>query len=106
MNTELAVIATGGKQYVVRAGEVVKVEKLPGNAGDPVTFSDVLLVVKGESVSVGSPLVPGAAVRGNIVEQGRADKVVGVKFRPKKRYKRTFGHRQHFTAVRIEDIRG
>lgn len=104
MNQILAVIATGGKQYLVRPGDIVRVEKLGGNAGEPVTFSDVLLVVDGEQVSIGQPTVAGVSVRASIVEHGRSEKVVGVKFRPKKRQKSTFGHRQHYTAVKIEQI--
>ncbi len=104
MSVTLAVIATGGKQYLVRPGDVVRVEKLAGDEGAPVTFSDVLLVVNGTDVAIGTPTVPRAAVRGSIVKHGRADKVVGVKFKAKKRYKRTFGHRQHFTEVRIDTI--
>jgi large subunit ribosomal protein L21 len=104
MEQELAVIATGGKQYLVKPGEVVRIEKLSGDGDAPVSFSDVLLVVRGQNVQVGTPTVSGVTVRGSIVKQGRADKVVGVKFKPKKRQKMAFGHRQHFTEVKIDSI--
>ena len=105
MNEERAVIATGGKQYLVQPEAVIRIEKLPGEAGESVTFQEVLLVAKGEHVALGRPTVAGASVTGVIVKHGRAKKVVGVKFNPKKRYKRTFGHRQHFTEVKISEIR-
>lgn len=104
MHEPLAVIATGGKQYLVRPEDIVRIEKIGGNEGESVTFSEVLLVVGGEQVSVGQPTVAGAIVKASIVKHGRAKKVVGVKFKPKKRQKKTFGHRQHYTAVKIEQI--
>lgn len=106
MQEDFAVIATGGKQLLVRPGATIRVEKLVGEPNSPVTFGDVLLVVQGEQVSVGAPTVSGASVAGTIVRHGRTDKVVGVKFKAKKRYRRKFGHRQHFTEVKIETIRG
>lgn len=104
MAETFAVIATGGKQLLVRPGDTVHIEKLPGDPTSPVTFSEVLLVVSGENVQVGKPTVAGASVTGTILAQGRHQKVVGVKFKPKKRYRRKFGHRQRFTEVRIESI--
>lgn len=104
MSDAFAVIATGGKQYLVRPGQTIRVETLAGEPSSPVTFSDVLLVVNGEDVRVGTPLVQGASVAGMIVKHGRQKKVVGVKFKPKKRYRKKFGHRQHFTEVRIDTI--
>lgn len=104
MAETFAVIATGGKQLLVRPGDTVRIEKLPGDPASPVTFSAVLLVVNGENVRVGNPTVAGVSVTGTVVSQGRHKKVVGVKFKPKKRYRRKFGHRQHFTEVRIDTI--
>lgn len=104
MGDTLAVIATGGKQYLVEPGSVVRVEKLLGKVGDAVTFRDILLVARGEEVSVGAPRVMGATVTGAIVAQGRARKVIGVKFKPKKRQRTAFGHRQRFTEVKIHTI--
>lgn len=106
MRSTFAVIATGGKQVLVRPGQTIRVEKLDGEAATPVTFNDVLLVVAGDDVRLGMPMVPGAAVQGTIMRHGRHRKVVGVKFKAKKRYRRKFGHRQHYTEVRIEEIIG
>lgn len=106
MTQEFAVIATGGKQYLVSPGDVVRVEKLDGDVGASISFPDVLLTVKGEAVSVGQPTVSGAHVQATIVKHGRADKVVGVRFKPKKRQHTAFGHRQHYTDVKIEAVTG
>lgn len=101
-----AVIQTGGKQYRVQPGDTVVVEKLPGNAGDSVEFPEVLLVSSEESVAVGRPTVEGARVTGQIVEQGRDQKVIVYKFQRRKDYRRRYGHRQDFTAVKINDVVG
>ena len=101
-----AVIKTGGKQYRVAAGDKLRIEKLPGNVGDAVTFSDVLLVGAGDSVKVGAPLVAGAKVEAKITAQDRAKKVVIFKFRRRKNYHRKAGHRQPFTAVEITNVTG
>lgn len=106
MSETLAVIATGGKQVLVRPGATIRVEKLQGEPPVPVTFSDVLLIASGEDVRVGTPTVSGATVTGRIIAHGRHDKVIGIKFKAKKRYRKKFGHRQHFTEVAIETING
>ena len=98
-----AVIKTGGKQYKVAANDVVKIEMLPGEAGDSVAFDSVLML-GGETVSVGSPLVAGASVTGEIVEQTRGPKTISFKKRRRQNSKRKKGHRQHITIVRITDI--
>lgn len=98
-----AVIKTGGKQYRVEQGNVVALERLDGDTGSTVTFGEVLLV-GGEAMKIGTPIVKGASVTGTIVEQGRAKKVVIFKFRRRKNYKRKKGHRQYFTRVRIDSI--
>lgn len=100
-----AVIRTGGKQYRVAEGDVVQVATLAGNPGEKVTFGDVLLL-GGESVKVGKPLVAGAAVEGEIVEHGRGPKLIVFKFRKRKRSRKKAGHRQAFTAVRITGVKG
>lgn len=105
MGEPFAVISTGGKQYLVRSGQTIRVEKLSGEPSSPVTFSDVLLVVNDNDVRLGTPHVPGASVTGTIVKHGRHKKVIGIKFKPKKRYRKKFGHRQHFTEVRIVEIK-
>jgi large subunit ribosomal protein L21 len=101
-----AVIQTGGKQYRVEPGQTVKVEKLAGDAGTQVVFDQVLLVSSGDGadVKLGKPLVAGAKVTGEIVEQGRGDKLVVFKFRLRKNYVRRNGHRQDYTAVKIAAI--
>ncbi len=101
-----AVIKTGGKQYIVREGDVLTLEKLVGVAGDTVTFSDILLVADeaGEKVTAGTPLVSGAKVEGKIVEQGKGKKIFIIKYKPKVHYRRKRGHRQLQTKVKIEKI--
>src|ERR1700760_9730 len=101
-----AVIQTGGKQYRVEPGKTVVVEKLVGEKGTPVTFEDVLLVSSGDggNVTIGKPTVAGAKVTGEIVEQGRGEKLVVFKFRLRKNYVRRNGHRQDYTAVKIAAI--
>jgi large subunit ribosomal protein L21 len=101
-----AVIKTGGKQYRVAAGDRLRVEKLPGNVGDKVTFGEVLLVGAGDAVKVGAPLVAGAKVEAKITAQDRAKKIIIFKFRRRKNYRRKQGHRQPFTAVEITGITG
>ena len=99
-----AIVATGGKQYKVREGEVLRIEKIPGEVGSPVSFDQVLMVGDGDSVSIGRPALDGAAVTARIVEQGKADKLIVFKYKRRKRYRRKQGHRQSFTAVKIDAI--
>ncbi|MDY0001231.1 MAG: 50S ribosomal protein L21 [Polyangia bacterium] len=99
-----AVVKTGGKQYRVSKGDTIKVEKLQGEIGDKIALSDVLMVAEGESVKVGRPLVEGAKVEAEIVDQGRHPKIIIFKMRRRKNYRRKAGHRQPFTALRIVDI--
>jgi large subunit ribosomal protein L21 len=100
-----AVIKTGGKQYRVSPGDELKVETLEGEAGDTITFGDVLMVGDGDSTTVGAPNVSGASVTGEIVEHGRGKKVIIFKKRRRKNSRRKNGHRQPLTLVRITDIR-
>ena len=99
-----AVIQTGGKQYKVQPGETVYLEKLPGTAGDAIEFDEVLLVADDEQVAVGRPLIEGAKVSGEIVEQGRGKKLIVYKFKRRKNYRRKNGHRQDYTAVKISAV--
>ena len=99
-----AVIVTGGKQYRVSEGEVVKVEKLGIDPGAGIEFKDVLLVRTDDKTLIGQPLVEGATVTGVVEENGLADKVLVFKYKKKKQFRRTRGHRQPFSAVRIEKI--
>ena len=98
-----AIIATGGKQYTVSEGDVIKVEKLGLNAGDTVTFDQVLFVNNGEA-KVGEPTVAGASVTASVVEEGRSKKVIVFKYKRKTGYHKKNGHRQAFTKVKIDKI--
>ena len=98
-----AVIRTGGKQYRVAADGILRVEKLAGETGDIVTFSDVL-AHGGDSPKIGAPLISGASVLAEIVEQGRGDKVVIFKKRRRQNSRRKNGHRQHYTLLRVTEI--
>lgn len=99
-----AVIKTGGKQYRVMQGEVLRVELLDAEVDSIVRFDQVLLVGEGESIQVGAPLVAGAVVSAKVRVHGRADKVRIVKFRRRKHYRKQMGHRQHYTEVEITGI--
>lgn len=99
-----AVIKTGGKQYVVRPGDKIRVEKIEGNLGETVEISEVLLINKDGEVKLGTPLIEGAKVIASIVEQGRSPKIIVFKKKPKKGYKRKKGHRQFFTTLEIKEI--
>ncbi len=99
-----AVIATGGKQYRVEEGEVLKVEKLPGEVGEEVVLNDVLLCCDGENINIGQPRVEGASVKAEIVEQGRLKKIIVFKYKRRKRFRKKQGHKQFFTAIRIKQI--
>src|SRR5215212_11229655 len=101
-----AVIKTGGKQYRVAASDVIEVEKLVGNAGDGIAFAEVLMLGGGDDAapSIGSPLIAGASVAAEIVEQRRGKKVIAFKKRRRKNSKRKRGHRQELTRVRITEI--
>ena len=99
-----AVIKTGGKQYRVAAEDVLKIEKIAGDAGEIVEFGEVLMVGEGADATVGAPFVDGALVTAEVVEQGRARKVIAFKKRRRQNSKRSRGHRQHLTTVRIAEI--
>jgi len=99
-----AIVKSGGKQYKVAQGQILRVETIPGDIGSEITFNDVLMVSTGDTVSVGNPVMTDAAVTGRIVEQGRSKKVLVFKYKRRKRYRRTRGHRQNYTAVQIDSI--
>lgn len=101
----LAVIKTGGKQYLVQPGDKIKVEKLEKKEGEQIEFSDVLLAKKGKKIDVGSPIVSGAKVEAKILSHGKGDKVIVFKYKPKKRYSRKIGHRQPYTEIEITGIK-
>ena len=99
-----AVIKTGGKQYKVAADDTITVMTLAGDAGEKITFSDVLMIVDGETTTMGAPMVAGASVAAEIVEQTRGPKVIAFKKRRRKHSKRKRGHRQDLTIVKITGI--
>jgi large subunit ribosomal protein L21 len=99
-----AVIKTGGKQYRVAADEVLTIEKIVGDAGATVEFTEVLMVAGAGEAKVGKPTIAGAKVVAEVVEQGRARKVIAFKKRRRKNSRRKRGHRQHQTTVRIKEI--
>ncbi|RGZ20024.1 50S ribosomal protein L21 [Agathobacter rectalis] len=100
-----AIIATGGKQYKVSEGDIITIEKLGVEAGEKVTF-DQVLVVGGDDLKVGDPTVEGATVEASVVKEGRAKKVIVYKYKRKTGYHKKNGHRQAFTQVKIEKING
>jgi large subunit ribosomal protein L21 len=99
-----AVVSTGGKQYRVEAGSELVVERVPGDAGDAITFDRVLLVGDGEAVTIGTPVVEGASVSGTVLGEALGPKLIVFKFKQKATYRRKNGHRQHLTRVRIDEI--
>ena len=101
-----AVLKTGGKQYRVEPGAVLRVEKLLAEVGTKVEFDDVLLVGSGGDAKIGTPIVAGAKVTGTVTAHGRGDKVIVYKFRRRQQYRRKQGHRQAYTEVRIDAING
>lgn len=102
-----AVIKTGGKQYKVSEGDIVKVEKLPVEEGQEVVLEEVLLINdENGNVKVGKPVVEGAKVIGKVLEQGKAKKIYVMKYKRRKNYRRKQGHRQPFTKIKIEKIEG
>ena len=100
----LAVIKTGGKQYLVSPGKKIKIEKIKKEKGDEIIFPEVLLLQKDKTLEIGTPLVEGAKVVGRILKHSKAKKVIIFKYKPKKRYKVKKGHRQPFTEVEILKI--
>ena len=99
-----AVVQTGGKQYKVSVGDQLKVEKLSGTAGEVIELPCVLAVVEGEAVKVGSPVVEGASVKVEVMGHGRDKKIRVFKMKRRKKYRRTQGHRQAFTQLKVTEI--
>ncbi|MCC8074462.1 MAG: 50S ribosomal protein L21 [Clostridiales bacterium] len=99
-----AIIVTGGKQYKVAEGDTLFIEKLPVEAGDTVTFDQVLAVIDGENATFGTPVVEGASVEASVVKNGKGKKVRIFKYKPKKGYRKRQGHRQPYTKVTIGKI--
>jgi large subunit ribosomal protein L21 len=101
----LAVIKTGGKQYLVKPGDKLKVEKINQKEGEEVIFSDVLLVEKNKKIEIGTPIVKDTKVEAKILSQGKGDKIIVFKYKAKKRYSRKIGHRQPYTEIEIIGIK-
>lgn len=99
-----AIVRTGGKQYQVAQGDLLRIEKIAGEIGDTVEIDDVLMVVKEEQTDIGTPLLENAKVTAKIVEQGKAKKVIVFKKKRRKGYRLKQGHRQPYTALAIEEI--
>ncbi len=99
-----AVFKTGGKQYRVAAGDVITVEKLAGDVGKAVTFDQVLALGSDGDLTVGTPMVAGATISAEVLEQGRGDKILVFKKKRRKNYRRLHGHRQHQTVLRVTEI--
>ncbi len=99
-----AVIKTGGKQYRVAAGHKLKIEQIPADIGQEITLDQVLSVGEGEELKIGTPFVTGATVQATVLAQGRHDKIKVFKMRRRKGYRRTQGHRQNYTEVRIDAV--
>jgi large subunit ribosomal protein L21 len=99
-----AIIRSGGKQYRVSPGEIIAVEKLDVSSGDKVTFSDVVLLANGDIITTGNPVIAGANVIGQVIEQFKDKKVIAFKYKRRKGYHRTVGHRRRLTRVKIESI--
>lgn len=99
-----AIIATGGKQYLVAPGDTIQVEKLEGEQGSVIKFDQVLATFNGEKYVLGAPLIDKALVEGKVIKQGRDKKIRVFKYKSKSKYRRTIGHRQHFTEVQITKV--
>lgn len=99
-----AIVRTGGKQYTVSPGDIIQVEKLQVEAGEVISLNDILLVRNGEDLKVGTPVVENASVKAKVLGHGRGKKVIIFKYKKRKNYKRTQGHRQDFTRLKIEEI--
>jgi large subunit ribosomal protein L21 len=99
-----AVIKTGGKQYRVSAGEKLKIESILAEIGSEIVLDQVLLLADGDSVTAGTPLVPGATVKATVVAHGRGEKIKIFKLRRRKHFRKTLGHRQNYTEIQISGI--
>ena len=100
-----AVIKTGGKQYRVTEGDLLKIEKVTGEVGESVEFEEVLMIANGEQIDVGRPVLPSTSVVGEIVEQGKGKKIIVFKSKRRKGYRKKQGHRQLYTLLKIKEIK-
>lgn len=104
VSEQQAIIKTGGKQYRVETGTILRVEKLDAEVGATIEIPEVLLVGKGSDVKIGTPFLQGATVKAEVCQHGRGKKLVGLKFRRRTNYKKKWGHRQDFTELKITGI--
>ena len=102
--SKLAIIKTGGKQYLVSSGEKIKIEKVDVEEGKEIVFNEVLLLNDGKETKIGTPFIPGSKVKGKVLAHDKGDKIIVFKYKPKKRYKKKKGHRQPFSEVEITKI--
>ncbi|MBW2646057.1 MAG: 50S ribosomal protein L21 [Deltaproteobacteria bacterium] len=100
-----AVILSGGKQHRVSEGDTIRIEKVPGDVGTSVSFDEVLMVSENDNVLVGQPTLSNVTVSGRIVEQGRGKKIIVFKYKRRKGYRKKQGHRQDYTALKIDSIK-
>jgi large subunit ribosomal protein L21 len=100
-----AIIRSGGKQFRAEPGKTIKIPSIDADVGDAITFDDVLITATDDGVTIGTPSVAGAAVTGEVVEHGKGKKVIVFKWKRRKNYRRKQGHRQKYTAVRIDEIK-
>ena len=100
-----AIIRSGGKQYRAEVGATIDVDRLPQDVGESIALDDVLLVANDDDVKIGAPMVEGASVAATVVEQFRGKKIIVYKYRQRTNYRRKQGHRQHYTRLRIDEIR-
>ncbi len=100
-----AILASGGKQYRINEGELLKVEKIPGDVGNSVSFDKVLMFSDGENVNIGQPFLDNVVVNGHIIQQEKARKIIVFKYKKRKRYRKKQGHRQQLTAIMIDNIK-
>ena len=99
-----AVIATGGKQYLISEGDTIKIEKVDGKEGDNIQLDQVLMIENDGKYEFGQPLIENVTVECKILKQGKAKKIIVLKFKPKKKYSKKTGHRQAFTEIKVEKI--
>ena len=100
-----AVVKTGGKQYKISEGDLLRIEKIDGEIGDEVELKDVLMIADGDNIDIGTPVLNDACVVGEIVKHGKAKKIIVFKSKRRKRYRRKYGHRQVYTNLRIKEIK-
>lgn len=99
-----AIISSGGKQYKVEQGDILRVEKLEAAVGSEIVLDRVLMVADDDDIKIGQPVLEGVAVNGTVVEQGKARKILVFKYKRRKRFQKKQGHRQQFTAIKINSI--